>query len=197
MAKASLSKLDVDALLKLRGDVDRQLSSRGRELEQQLSRLGMLQAGLGKGRTAWRQSDEGSKGRHQVPGQVRQHMGGQGRSAQVANSCDQGRRQARRFLGRKVRRQARQEGPQETPCEEIGSYPNIETSRQRQNPFLNRHARRAAGNPRQSASTTPIREGIVKLLPPRFLRSGRGRCRGHRFSRAGRPRGSVSDGENH
>src|SRR4030081_2633042 len=50
MAKASLSKLDVDALLKLRGDVDRQLSSRGRELEEQLSRLGMLQAGPGKGR---------------------------------------------------------------------------------------------------------------------------------------------------
>src|SRR3979411_2200084 len=50
MAKASLSKLDVDALLKLRGDVDRQLSSRGRELEEQLSRLGMQQAGLGKGR---------------------------------------------------------------------------------------------------------------------------------------------------
>ena len=50
MAKASLSKLDVDALLKLRGDVDRQLSSRGRELEEQLSRLGMLQGGPGKGR---------------------------------------------------------------------------------------------------------------------------------------------------
>jgi len=50
MAKASLSKLDVDALLKLRRDVDRQLSSRGRELEEQLSRLGMLQTGLGKGR---------------------------------------------------------------------------------------------------------------------------------------------------
>jgi DNA-binding protein H-NS len=49
MAKASLSKLDVDALLKLRADVDRQLSSRGRELEEQLSRLGMLKAGLGKG----------------------------------------------------------------------------------------------------------------------------------------------------
>ena len=50
MAKASLSKLDVDALLKLRGDVDGQLSSRGRELEEQLSRLGMPQADLGKGR---------------------------------------------------------------------------------------------------------------------------------------------------
>src|SRR3979411_385118 len=50
MAKASLSTLDVDALLKLRGDVDSQLSSRGRELEEQLSRLGMLQTGLGKGR---------------------------------------------------------------------------------------------------------------------------------------------------
>ena len=41
MAKASLSKLDVDALLKLRADVERQLSSRGRELEEQLSSLGM------------------------------------------------------------------------------------------------------------------------------------------------------------
>ena len=51
MAKASLSKLDVDALLRLRGDIDSQLSSRGRELEQQLSRLGKLQAGPGKGRT--------------------------------------------------------------------------------------------------------------------------------------------------
>jgi DNA-binding protein H-NS len=50
MAKAALSKLDVDALLKLRDDVDRQLSSRGRELEQQLSRLGMPQTGLGRGR---------------------------------------------------------------------------------------------------------------------------------------------------
>ena len=45
MAKASLSKLDVDALLRLRGDIDSQLSSRGRELEEQLSRLGMLHAG--------------------------------------------------------------------------------------------------------------------------------------------------------
>ena len=51
MAKASLSKLDVDALLKLRDAVDRQLSSHGRELEGQLSRLGMLQTGRGKGRT--------------------------------------------------------------------------------------------------------------------------------------------------
>jgi DNA-binding protein H-NS len=50
MAKAALSKLDVDALLKLRDDVDRQLSSRGRELEEQLSRLGMPQTGLGRGR---------------------------------------------------------------------------------------------------------------------------------------------------
>jgi DNA-binding protein H-NS len=50
MAKMSLSKLDVDALLQLRSDVDRQLSSRGRELEKQLSRLGMPQADLGKGR---------------------------------------------------------------------------------------------------------------------------------------------------
>jgi DNA-binding protein H-NS len=40
MAKTSLSKLSIDVLLKLRGDVDRQLSSRGRELEEQLSRLG-------------------------------------------------------------------------------------------------------------------------------------------------------------
>jgi DNA-binding protein H-NS len=51
MAKTSLSKLDVDALLKLRGDIDRQLSTRGRDLEEQLSRLGMLQAGPGKGWT--------------------------------------------------------------------------------------------------------------------------------------------------
>jgi DNA-binding protein H-NS len=51
MTKAGLSKLDVDALLKLRGDVDRQLSSRGRELEEQLSRLGMLQAGVRRGST--------------------------------------------------------------------------------------------------------------------------------------------------
>jgi DNA-binding protein H-NS len=50
MAKVSLSKLDVEALLELRSEVDRQLSSRGRELEEQLSRLGMLRAGLGKGR---------------------------------------------------------------------------------------------------------------------------------------------------
>jgi DNA-binding protein H-NS len=50
MAKTSLSKLDVDALLKLRDDIERQLSSRGRELEDQLSRLGIVQAGLGKGR---------------------------------------------------------------------------------------------------------------------------------------------------
>ena len=51
MAKASLSKLDVDALLRLRGDIDSQLSSRGRELEEQLSRLGMQPSGLGSGRT--------------------------------------------------------------------------------------------------------------------------------------------------
>jgi DNA-binding protein H-NS len=50
MAKVSLSKLDVEALLELRSEVDRQLSSRGRELEEQLYRLGMLRAGLEKGR---------------------------------------------------------------------------------------------------------------------------------------------------
>ena len=50
MAKMSLSRLDVDALLKLRGDIDRQLSSHGRELEEQLSRLGMRPSGLGSGR---------------------------------------------------------------------------------------------------------------------------------------------------
>ena len=59
MAKASLSKLDVDALMKLRGDVDRQLSSRGRELEEQLSRVGMLQASPGKGRRGFTSSMKG------------------------------------------------------------------------------------------------------------------------------------------
>jgi DNA-binding protein H-NS len=61
MAKANLSKLDVDALLRLRGDIDSQLSSRGRELEQQLSRLGMLQAGPGKGRRGFTSSMRGRK----------------------------------------------------------------------------------------------------------------------------------------
>jgi DNA-binding protein H-NS len=61
MAKASLSKLDVDALLRLRGDIDSQLSSRGRELEEQLSRLGMLHAGPGKGRRGFTSSMKGRK----------------------------------------------------------------------------------------------------------------------------------------
>jgi DNA-binding protein H-NS len=60
MAKASLSKLGVDALLKLRGDVDRQLSSRGRELEEQLSRLGMRPA-PGKGRRSFASPMKGRK----------------------------------------------------------------------------------------------------------------------------------------
>src|SRR5258705_11473 len=61
MAKASLSKLNVDALLKLRADVDRQLSSRGRELEEQLSRLGMRPAGLGEGPKGFTNTKKGRK----------------------------------------------------------------------------------------------------------------------------------------
>jgi len=49
MAKANISKLDVDGLLKLRADVERQLSVRGREMEDQLSRLGMPLSGQRRG----------------------------------------------------------------------------------------------------------------------------------------------------
>jgi len=40
MPRINVSGLDVEALLKLRGDVDRQLSARRQQLERQLSRLG-------------------------------------------------------------------------------------------------------------------------------------------------------------
>src|SRR5262245_13848588 len=50
MPRVGLS-LDVEALLKLRGDVDRQLSARRQHLEEQLSRLGMRQAEPRKGRS--------------------------------------------------------------------------------------------------------------------------------------------------
>jgi len=40
--------LDVEALLKLRGDVDRQLSARRQQLEKQLSRLGPGQRRTGR-----------------------------------------------------------------------------------------------------------------------------------------------------
>jgi hypothetical protein len=40
MAKVSLTRMDVAALLKLRGDIDNQLKARRQQLEEQLSHLG-------------------------------------------------------------------------------------------------------------------------------------------------------------
>jgi hypothetical protein len=40
MAKVIVARMDVAALLKLRGEIDRQLSTRRQQLEKQLSHLG-------------------------------------------------------------------------------------------------------------------------------------------------------------
>jgi DNA-binding protein H-NS len=57
MAKAILTRMDVNALLKLRADIDSQLTARRQQLEKQLSRLGPGQGRRGgvsslKGRKA-------------------------------------------------------------------------------------------------------------------------------------------------
>jgi DNA-binding protein H-NS len=49
MAKINLRGMDVDALLKLQDDIDERLGQKHRELEEQLSRLGMRQVESGKG----------------------------------------------------------------------------------------------------------------------------------------------------
>jgi hypothetical protein len=49
MAKVSLTRMDVAALLKLRGDIDNQLKARRQQLEEQLSHLGAGRVGRGKG----------------------------------------------------------------------------------------------------------------------------------------------------
>jgi hypothetical protein len=51
MAKINLRGMDVDALLKLQDDIDERLGQKHRELEEQLSRLGlgMRRVGRGKG----------------------------------------------------------------------------------------------------------------------------------------------------
>jgi DNA-binding protein H-NS len=49
MAKMSLARLDVDALLKLRADIDRELSGRRRRLESQFARLGISRRVAGRG----------------------------------------------------------------------------------------------------------------------------------------------------
>lgn len=50
MAAVSLQNMDVDALLELRGDVERALKERGRDLERQLAALGL--GGAKRGRPA-------------------------------------------------------------------------------------------------------------------------------------------------
>ena len=52
MAKVILARMDVAALLKLRGEIDRQLSTRRQQLERQLSHLGSDRVGRGKGEGA-------------------------------------------------------------------------------------------------------------------------------------------------
>jgi hypothetical protein len=49
MAKVILARMDVAALLKLRGNIDNQLRARRQQLEEQLSHLGCDKVGRGKG----------------------------------------------------------------------------------------------------------------------------------------------------
>jgi DNA-binding protein H-NS len=60
MAKVSLTRMDVAALLKLRGDIDNQLKARRQQLEEQLSHLGR-QGGPGQGRKGQVSSLKGRK----------------------------------------------------------------------------------------------------------------------------------------
>jgi hypothetical protein len=61
MAKVSLTRMDVAALLKLRGEIDRHLSTRRQHLEKQLSHLGVRQGGPGQGRRGRVSSLKGRK----------------------------------------------------------------------------------------------------------------------------------------
>jgi hypothetical protein len=61
MAKVSLTRMDVAALLKLRGDIDNQLRARRQQLEEQLSHLGVRQGGPGQGRKGQVSSLKGRK----------------------------------------------------------------------------------------------------------------------------------------
>ena len=49
MAKVILARMDVAALLKLRGEIDRQLSTRRQQLESNCPILGSNRVGRGKG----------------------------------------------------------------------------------------------------------------------------------------------------
>jgi DNA-binding protein H-NS len=48
MAMVNLTRMDVAGLLKLRGEIDRQLSTRRQQLEKQLSHLGVRRGGQGR-----------------------------------------------------------------------------------------------------------------------------------------------------
>jgi DNA-binding protein H-NS len=61
MAMVNLTRMDVAALLKLRGEIDRQLSTRRQQLEKQLSHLGVRQGGPGQGRRGRVSSLKGRK----------------------------------------------------------------------------------------------------------------------------------------
>jgi hypothetical protein len=61
MAKVNLTRMDVAALLKLRGDIDNQLGARRQQLEEQLSHLGVRQGGPGQGRKGQVSSLKGRK----------------------------------------------------------------------------------------------------------------------------------------
>jgi hypothetical protein len=93
MAKVNLARMDVAALLKLRRDIDKQLSARRQQLEEQLSHLGP-----GQGRKGQVSSLKGRK----VPIKYRDKAGnvwaGRGGAARMVDRCNQGRRQTRRFL---------------------------------------------------------------------------------------------------
>jgi hypothetical protein len=97
MAKQTLASMSVDALLKLRDDIGTVLLKKSHELQSQFSRLG--DSIVGKGRKRRASALKGPKSCDQVSRQVRKRMVRTGRAAQVDDSRDPGRSEARRFLG--------------------------------------------------------------------------------------------------
>src|SRR5262249_54741267 len=91
MPMPNLSSVSVDALLKLRDEVEEALSRRAKELHDQLSRLG--HSALRGGGS----SLKGPKGSSQIPRWIREHMGWKRSTARLAAGEAQSGSKARRL----------------------------------------------------------------------------------------------------
>jgi hypothetical protein len=94
MASVNLKNMDVDALLKLRSDVEKALADRGRDLRRQncaARRRGRKEARQASGEAGANKRHEGRESRAEVPRPQWRDMGGPGRDAAVAGGPCRGR----------------------------------------------------------------------------------------------------------